>query len=345
MRQDDISVVIPVYKVGEPLLRRCIDSVLCQHLSGPRVRVILVIDGKEENKTLLESDLVNDYDAVEWRTVPHGGVAAARNAGIAAAKGDFVVFVDADDYLPPNALQALWDGLVRSCASFVMANHSRAYAARTEPVTLFHSQIAWSQGDKSEVIRILLSSGTDAATVWGKMFRADFLNAHQLRFKTNLRNGEDQEFMVRCAQQAAKIAAIPDDVYTYVYNSGSSVRAFNRNYAKDVEVTIRAIGDDLGISDLGNGYTPAFRDYCLDRLLLIIVNYVFSPTSDFSPKQRKNAFFEIREHRPFREALKESDFSGFSPARRLVLKLIESGAYERVKAIVGLRHWQLRMGR
>jgi len=307
--------------------------------------VILVADGEEENKALLESDLVNECDGVKWLVVPHGGAAAARNAGIAAAKGEFVVFVDSDDYLPPNALNALWEAMGRTGASFVMANHSRAYAGRTERVTLFAGECDWDQDNTSEIIKILLSSGTDAATVWGKMFRLDFLKVHQLKFKTDLSNGEDQEFMIRCAQQATKIAAIPDDVYTYVYNAGSSVRAFNHNYVRDVEATIRTIGDDLGVTDSDDGRGTVFWDYCLDRLLLIVINYVFNPASGFSAKQRKDAFFEVRQLCPFQEALKESDLRSFSPARKVVLKLIESGAYERVRAIAGLRHLQLRMGR
>ena len=123
------------------------------------------------------------------------------------------------------------------------------------------------------------------------------------------------------------------------------MRAFNHNYVRDVEATIRTIGDDLGVTDSDDGRGTVFWDYCLDRLLLIVINYVFNPASGFSAKQRKDAFFEVRQLCPFQEALKESDLRSFSPARKVVLKLIESGAYERVRAIAGLRHLQLRMGR
>ena len=104
----EISVVVPVYNV-EPYLCRCIDSILHQTFSN--FEVLLIDDGSTDRS----GEICDQYTAVDQRVrVCHksnGGLSDARNVGISMARGDYILFVDSDDYLEPDALEDLSGGI------------------------------------------------------------------------------------------------------------------------------------------------------------------------------------------------------------------------------------------
>ena len=109
-----LSIIIPVYNV-EPYLRKCVDSVLHQDLSSSEYEVILVNDGSTDNSGVIcdeyaSSSFINSLNRSVVIKVIHqknAGLSAARNAGIAAARGEYLCFVDSDDYWEPNVLGGL----------------------------------------------------------------------------------------------------------------------------------------------------------------------------------------------------------------------------------------------
>jgi len=106
-----ISVIIPVYNV-EKYLRRCVDSVLEQ--THGNLEVILVNDGSRDGSPkICEEYAKNDAARVKYINQENGGVASARNAGLAVAAGDYIAFVDSDDWLEPN----MYEELLKVCVS------------------------------------------------------------------------------------------------------------------------------------------------------------------------------------------------------------------------------------
>ena len=95
------SIIVPVYN-AEKTLRRCIDSILAQ--TYPNFELILVDDGSKDSS----ATIIDEYAAKDSRIIPihqpNGGVSSARNAGLDNAYGDYVVFIDADDYITPPYL-------------------------------------------------------------------------------------------------------------------------------------------------------------------------------------------------------------------------------------------------
>lgn len=92
------SIIVPVYN-AEKTLRRCIDSILAQ--TYPNFELILVDDGSKDSS----ATIIDEYASKDSRIIPihqpNGGVSSARNAGLDNAYGDYVVFIDADDYITP----------------------------------------------------------------------------------------------------------------------------------------------------------------------------------------------------------------------------------------------------
>lgn len=111
MSDHKISVIIPVYNV-EKYLQRCVDSVLGQ--THRNLEVILVNDGSRDGSAkICEEYAKSDGARVKYINQENGGVAAARNAGLAVATGDYIAFVDSDDWLEPN----MYEELLKVCVS------------------------------------------------------------------------------------------------------------------------------------------------------------------------------------------------------------------------------------
>jgi len=101
-----LSIIVPVYKV-EPYLRKCVDSLLFQDLSWDVYEIVLVDDGSPDRCPLICDEYAGKYQNVKVIHQNNGGLSRARNSGITVANGEYVQFVDSDDYLEPNVLKTL----------------------------------------------------------------------------------------------------------------------------------------------------------------------------------------------------------------------------------------------
>lgn len=124
----EISVVIPVYNV-EKFLRACVDSVLAQTFQN--YEILLVDDGATDGCPAICDLYAREHDSISVIHQANGGLSAARNTGLAAAKGKYVYFLDSDDWLVPHALQTLFDIAERENADAVLFEASVVNEAGT----------------------------------------------------------------------------------------------------------------------------------------------------------------------------------------------------------------------
>ena len=101
-----LSFIVPVYNV-EKYLRKCVDSLLSQDMPQNEYEIILVEDGSTDNSAALCDEYNRMFDNIHAIHQPNGGLSVARNVGIAAAKGEYICFVDSDDYWQHNVLTGL----------------------------------------------------------------------------------------------------------------------------------------------------------------------------------------------------------------------------------------------
>ncbi len=101
-----LSIIVPIYNVSQ-YLRKCVDSLLAQDLSLSDYEIILVDDGSTDDSGAIADEYVAQYNNIQVFHQTNAGLSAARNAGIAVAKGEYIMFVDSDDYLETNVLNVL----------------------------------------------------------------------------------------------------------------------------------------------------------------------------------------------------------------------------------------------
>ena len=214
-----LSVIVPVYNV-ERFLPLCLDS-LCNQTYRD-LEIICVNDGSADNSGVILDEYAARDSRIQVIHQKNAGVSAARNAGLDAATGEFVTFVDADDWLEPDAyemalavLSAEVD-MVCSCGVVDGDVSDEVKAEMQEYCRLKYS------GKQSASAGIL---ATDVY-VWNKVFRKSLLEKYSIRFPVGIACGEDAAFYFSYAAVARDAYYLPEKLYHYVQQSGSAMARF-----------------------------------------------------------------------------------------------------------------------
>jgi glycosyltransferase involved in cell wall biosynthesis len=209
-----ISIIVPVYNV-ENYINKCIESLIAQTLSD--IEIILVNDGSTDKS----GNICNDYAAVDNRIIVihqmNKGVSAARNKGIEAATGEWITFVDADDWVDSSMCELVYGYAKKYDVDLVMWNHYWNYPEKEVLTTMFEEEIKFFQKDQiQDIQRIIIESYSsngnlvsNATFVWCKLWNREIINRlSDYWFNINLKWGEDQDFNLRLLEKTSKIIFI-----------------------------------------------------------------------------------------------------------------------------------------
>lgn len=211
-----ISVIIPVYNVGE-LLCQCVESVIRQN--DIDCEIIIVDDGSTDNS----GTLCDRYAATDNVTVLHkknGGLSSARNAGIDVSKGDYLLFLDSDDYLRPGSLELLSSLIMQEGKyDFIQFRYDEVtdYSDRREeklPTNQFEVT------DRRQMFERKFELGGIGASACTKLIHRDVFNS--LRFKNGIIH-EDELFTIHLIEQSNRVLYIENPLYMYVQRPGSII--------------------------------------------------------------------------------------------------------------------------
>ena len=207
-----ISIIVPIYNV-EPYLRRCVDSLLRQTYED--FELILVDDGSPDGC----GAICDAYAAADYRVrvihKPNGGLSDARNAGMEMAEGQYIAFVDSDDWVAPEYLARLLAALEGSnadiceCDVFRTEGENPASAAAQSPREVFHTAAALEQ---------LVHDGVFRQHVWNKLYRREVIN--HICFPKGKTN-EDEFWTYQVFGNAKRVVKIRDVLYFYFQRPGS----------------------------------------------------------------------------------------------------------------------------
>lgn len=200
-----VSVVLPVYN-AEEYLPRCLDSVLSQTYEN--LEVVAVDDGSSDGSPALLDAYVARYPervVVEHR--PNGGAAAARNRGIELCSGDYLTFIDNDDWLDPDFIQRMVEAALSSDAEVVCCGYRRP-------------------DDRGRVLLEATPRPSDewgryvVEAAWAKLYRTGHVRSHGLEFlNTNI--DEDLYFSLPAIELADRVEVVPRAGYNWFYNTAS----------------------------------------------------------------------------------------------------------------------------
>lgn len=212
-----ISIVVAVYNI-ESLLHHCVDSVLRQ--DDTDWELILVNDGSEDNSDILCRKYASADSRIKYVKKENGGLSSARNAGIRAASGEWIIFVDGDDYLLPNTISTLKELIQQSGDSVDLVQYGFLEVANYElfrPNAVKKTLIDIVE-DRVEMFERLLYIGGEAASGCTKLIKMSV--AKSLLFKEGIIH-EDEEFTTRPLFKVNAVAYTDFKPYVYVRRKNS----------------------------------------------------------------------------------------------------------------------------
>jgi glycosyltransferase involved in cell wall biosynthesis len=213
-----LSIIVPVYGVA-PYLRKCVDSLLKQDIPSLDYEIILVDDGSPDECPQICDEYAEKYDNIRVVHQENAGLSAARNSGIKVATGDYIMFVDSDDYLQPNVLGTLMEQVERDNLDVLRFNYQNI----NEQYEVFRPfKDAKRDVDYSEDV-------VDGETFLNKRlgpacYAVMFIVRRELLdtclFTPNI-YFEDTDWTPRMLISAQRVASTPMVVYNYLWRQGS----------------------------------------------------------------------------------------------------------------------------
>lgn len=224
-----ISVIIPVYNV-EKYLRRCLDSVLNQSFHD--IEVICIDDGSTDSSLSILREYAAKDARVRVLAQSNRGVSAARNAGLDAAEGTWVTFVDSDDEVLPDIWTTLLSNIGEEDSVCFSAEEIRVQDGKYIPVLSGYFDVAFcgfKELQDKELFKLSM-------TVWDKLFKRSKIEACSLRFPEGL-HFEDNVFVLNFFVLHRKVRFIPRKLYRYYRHEGSIMdTAFQRKQGLSLEL-------------------------------------------------------------------------------------------------------------
>ncbi|OJX30068.1 MAG: hypothetical protein BGO86_05875 [Chryseobacterium sp. 36-9] len=235
-----ISLIVPVYNVSL-YLKRCIESILVQDFNT--FELILVNDGSTDNSLDICKHYANQDSRIRVIDQPNGGVSNARNKGLEVANGEFICFIDSDDWVEPNYLSSFVSFYQTTYTDLIISNVvNQKNNSKTNNKPFVERSIqseSFVPEDFFNGNNFILEN-----TPFAKLFKKSIIDDNNIRFNINLKNGEDFIFVLQYALVCKKIDFINSYTYNYNKESDSSVtQKYFKNYYKQVKDTKKAYFD------------------------------------------------------------------------------------------------------
>lgn len=225
-----VSIIIPVYNV-EQYLSQCLDSVLGQTYTN--IEVICVNDGSTDDSITILANYSKKDKRLFVINTENQGVSNARNVGLEHKKGDFVMFVDSDDWLDSDCVEKIFEYQCTFQCDIVMFSYVRERAHSSVKKDLFSQAIVLEEEEREKMARRIIgpineeitspSSLDSYGTVWGKLYCSQVIAGLRFVDLKNIGTAEDSLFNMFAFKRSDRIGFVPNVYYHYRRNVKSSL--------------------------------------------------------------------------------------------------------------------------
>lgn len=274
-----ISIIIPVYNV-EKYISRCLDSILS--IKSIDWECILIDDGSTDCSWDIVCRYAKISDQFIIKQKKNGGVSSARNMGLEISSGDWVMFVDPDDFLFPEVNQVLskavtdyknYDMILLRWVYMLPNGKKKEVEA---PKVNFNDDVDW--------IRKTVLVGYTMSNCWAKLFKNSFIKKNNLRFDSTMRIAEDTCFVLDYLLYARTIMVLNDSVvYAYCQNADSALTRFRK---EDMDDLFKKYEKIYKLADKRNVFIPESEEKKANNFFFnSICAYIFRCAKNYSRKQ------------------------------------------------------------
>lgn len=319
------SVIIPAYN-AEKFIHLAVESV--QNQSIDDWELIIVENGSEDNTTAVCEKFLNDGRVSLLHSKK--GVSAARNTGIEAARGTWLVFLDADDQLLENALEKFGEIDHEYSPDLIIGEYENKGIRYNSERKLYQDDTL------KNFLCTSLENPTQKCNTTAVAFRNSIVQHYAVTFDEQIRYAEDSVFFIEVLRYSKKVATIFYPVYRVVYNSQSAVRSGKRKLDKEYIAAINRLSTILEMSD------PFIKNewyiFILNQLLVIFVNDIFA--------RRESVFMQLKDARrvmeiyEYKSAITKVDVSKIQGLKKVVFRMMKMRFMIGIALAVRVRQYQ-----
>jgi len=321
----DISIIVPVYNV-EKYVHACLESIYRQHLDEERFEVIIVNDGTKDRSMDVIQDIIKAHTNITVINQENLSLSVARNNGIAAAKGEYILMPDSDDLLIDDSLPPLLDKALETKADLVVADFLEMTDEEIDMGTVTRTKMETEVKEKTGFELFMEDLDPRQCYVWRTLFRRAFILDNHITFVPGIRY-QDVPFTHECYLRAKKCLRVRRLLNIYRRGHESATFSFNLQKAKDLCIAIK---ETWKLRTL-KGLTPDVRRKLNNNIFInftLLIYFMLYGIKDTN--ERKDIFAFLRKEVPdlhFSDGLKQRitsflfcNFPYFYFAIRLALK-------------------------
>ena len=281
-----ISIIVPVYNVA-PYLRQCLDSLVGQTYRD--IEIICVDDGSTDESGEILDQYAADDPRIRVIHIGNSGVSAARNLALDRVSGDYVIFVDGDDWIETSTCETVL--AMASRYDLVMWPYVREYPDHSEPKEIFPDTRSFDKTGCRALHRRMIGlwggelshpENADAlSTVWGKLYRRTIIEQHHLRFTDLKQIGtyEDGLFDLRYFAHISSAAYIPAYLNHYRKGSGMTSR-YRERLSAQWRTLFSLMQTYIRENDLGQDFSEALQNRISLSIIGLGLNAMALPSRD-----------------------------------------------------------------
>lgn len=342
MANPKVSILVAVYKVPEKFLRRCIES--CTNQTLKEIEIILVDDGSPDNCGAICDSYAKEDKRIKVIHKPNGGLSSARNAGLDAATGDTVTFVDGDDFLHEDTCRYAYEVMQKEDVELVFWDLMRVFNNTHNVEHVFRPYIAEKRFDK-EGCRKLQARVIDFegrfGTATSKLINRSLIG--KTRFVEKIKQGvEGFVFNILYMEKMTRAYYIAKPFYNYVYNDQSITHTPDPKNNFLIIEGFKYIEDFAQTSKneallLANLYTRV-----LYAIVTIAISGYFSPCNQESYKERVTDFKSFMKDDLVSKSMEQAPRACLDKQRKVVLKIIDFHLYPLLDLLGKIRKIQMK---
>lgn len=311
--EEKITVIVPIYNSSSHL-NRCIDSIINQTYKN--LEIVLINDGSNDNSL----EIINRYKKSDKRIIiidkENSGVSDSRNKGIDVANGEYITFVDADDWLESDAIKNLYKCIKKnSNYSVVRGKYYKEFCDGSH--TISSEKIRPNNNIESLINSVL--SGDLYCYMWLLLIKTDVIK-NRIYFDTNLAMMEDTIFYLDLLLDGNNIYFSNDITYHYYFNTNSASRSISnciRNYHNALLVN-KIFKDKLENKRKNSKYREKIYNTKTSKSIAETINSLFK----YDKKQMKNLYIEICNSSEVMDILDNCDTKNMSKQNSIIVYLL-----------------------
>ena len=321
-----ISVIVPVYKV-EKYLRQCLDSLTAQTLEN--MEIVVVDDGSPDGCPAICDEYAARDARVKVVHKENGGLLSARKAGLAASKGDYIGFVDGDDWVEPDTFLNMYKAICDYSPDMVLSEFLCDYGDRVEPSGQCFEEGFYNRDRlEKEIFPRMLFGGRFYSfgvnpNCWSKLVRRELIEKNLIPVDERIRMGEDAAFIYPCLLDSQSAVCIKNSTYHYRITGQSMSTAYDEKLKDIILLPYKRLKEKNAASDFDISSQ-------LDYYLLYMVNFLLrneaKKANAHSKQERRKVVENICADEDIRSAAAAVDMGKLPAHTKLLASALKRGS-------------------